>query len=731
MRDYYAPHDAPRPAIDQTPYLTPYLGLRARLSQIWINRWTILLLLVLVRTLIAIASIDGNLDSARREALSACSQVENIGSSMASMPHYMSQGVNELAANGVEKAVSGLMKMMEMSVSGVEEIIIFVIHMLTSTYLCLIHFAISGSLQAAVEIGNTIYEKLNKTVESVTGDISSTSKSVTDEINKFLKAVPSIPGFDKLKLPEVDFSTQIKELESLKVPPQMQQSLQKLNDTLPPFEEVQNEIDDLIRIPFEKVKELIRGMDKFEFNRTMLPVPAKEKLTFCSDSNGINSFFDNLVEMEVTAKKTFLAVLIVLAILVCIPMAYREIRHYRLMEQRTRLLHKGHDAMDVVYLASRPHSSGFGLWLGNKFGSSRRQTAIRWAVAYATSTPALLLVSLGLAGLFACLCQFILLRAIEAKVPELTDQVSGFADNVIKSLNNASMSWSKGVNSAVAATSDEINNDMLGWVNTTTTAVNNTLNEFVNKMNTELDKALGDTVLKEPLDGVLKCLIGLKIEALQKGLTWVKEHAHIDFPGMPNDTFSLGALAKISDSDSAAEMLADPNSTTKDEITEAVARLVEKLMKGIQIEALISTCLILLWVLVATIGIIRACTNSAGAGREMPVTYKYGDNAYGVDNHNDMATIPRGASSDDYPDTAAPPYEYPVNKAAPYTIQPRPFPTFEPQEPAVPQSSSEKLGHVNAHHVAGPSRPTHLRSSSHADIGQPSPLDEKKNPFTD
>jgi len=728
MRDYYAPHDAPRPTIDQTPYLTPYLGLRARLSQIWINRWTILLLLILVRTLIAIATIDSNLGSARREALSACTQVENIGSSMASMPHYMSQGVNELAASGVEKAVSGLMKMMEMSVSGVEEIVIFVIHMLTSTYLCLIHFAISGSLSAAVEISNTIYEKLNKTVDSVTGNIGETAKSATDDLNKFLSSLKSIPfAGDKFNPPTLNFDADIKALEDLKVPPQAQQALQKLNDTLPPFDKVQEEIDNLIRIPFEEVKKLIRGLDKFEFNRTMLPVPVKEKLTFCSDSNGINSFFDNLVEMEITAKKIFLAVLIVAAILVCVPMAWSEIKRYRRMEQRTTLLHKGHDAMDVVYLASRPHTSGLGLWLGNRFGSTRRQTAVRWAVAYATSTPALFLLSLGVAGLFACLCQFILLRSIQAKVPELTDQVSGFADNVIKSLNNASMSWSKGVNSAVATTSQEINDDLFSWVNTTTTAVNNTLNSFVTKMNTELDNALGDTILKDALDGVLKCLIGLKIEAIQKGLTWVKENAHINFPGMPNDTFSLGTLAKLSDSDSAAELLADPNSTTKDEISEAVNRLVEKLMSGIRTEALISAFIILLWVVILIIGIVRAIT--AMSGSKQPLShYKFGDNANVYPNDRSLSVSPVSQEKEhQYPDTAAlPPYEFPpVNKAAPYTIQPRPFPTFDHN-----QHDDVPVANVGAQHtVGGPSGANHLRASSHGEVALPSPMDEKRNPF--
>jgi hypothetical protein len=266
MRDYHAPQDAPRPTINQTPDFKPYLGLRARLSQIWINRWTVLLLLVLVRLLFAIASTDSSLVSARREALSACTQVENIGSSMASMPHYMAKGLNEMTASGIDKAVGGLMKMLEMSVTGVEEIVLFVIHMMTSTYLCLITLAVSGSLHAAVEIGTEINKKLNETINDVTEDIGNSVKSVTDGINSIMDKINfDLSGFNK---PTINLDSSINKLKELELPPEMQQSLVKLNQSIPTFEEVQNFTDNLIRTPFEEVKKLIRAMDTFEFNRT-------------------------------------------------------------------------------------------------------------------------------------------------------------------------------------------------------------------------------------------------------------------------------------------------------------------------------------------------------------------------------------------------------------------------------------------------------------------------------
>ncbi|CRK07056.1 hypothetical protein BN1723_020925, partial [Verticillium longisporum] len=63
-----------------------------------------------------------------------------------------------------------------------------------------------------------------------------------------------------------------------------------------------------------------------------------------------------------------------------------------------------------------------------------RQILARWAFAYTTSLPALFVLSLALAGFFACLCQFVLLKAIERTVPELANQVGEFAEDVVGSL---------------------------------------------------------------------------------------------------------------------------------------------------------------------------------------------------------------------------------------------------------------------------------------------------------
>jgi len=462
-------------------------------------------------------------------------------------------------------------------------------------------------------------------------------------------------------------------------------------------------------------------MEKFEFDRKLLPVPQKESLNFCSEGNAINDFFNDLIVMAHNARKLALGLLIAAAVIVCVPMAWIEIRRYRKMQTRAALFAEGHDGMDVVYLASRPTSSGIGLWFGKRFGSARRQAVMRWTWAYATSVPMMFLLSLGIAGLFSCFCQYLLLKVIKDKAPELTNQVADFAEHVVKSLNNASKSWSGGVNGAVGKLDDKINDDILGWVNSSTTAVNNTLNGFVAEMSKTLNTTFGGTVLYDPIKEVLNCLIGLKIAGFQKGLTWVQEHARVSFPSVSNNTFSLGALAEKSGSSSAAELLANPNGKAKDEITEAVDHVIQKLMSGIRSEALISTALILIWLFIAIGGLVYASTHLFRRDN-----VREARNPYVID----RATDKEPKASQEYPTAAPPQYvanDYNVNKSAPYTLAPRPFATFE--HDVEPQR--EVVGQVGSHAVTESSRPGHLRSSSYGQLADPSPLDDRAGPFSD
>ncbi|KAL9044312.1 MAG: hypothetical protein Q9214_002543 [Letrouitia sp. 1 TL-2023] len=613
-QNYYAEQDTTRLDPHTVSQITPYVGLRARLSQIWMNRWTILLFLILARLLFAVAGLHDGLASARTEALSACSGVESVGSAMASMPHYMSKGVNELAGSGVEKAVHGLQSMLFMTITGIEELVVFFINMMTSTYLCLITLVVSGSLHVALQVIEDASKFLNKTLGDIGKGLDKTITSFQDDFNKFTDALNSVPnpfgGGGDDKKPTLDVKDSLDALTHIKLPDSLNEGLDKLNDSIPTFAEVQNFTNNAIRFPFEEVKKLINeSLGVFEFNRSLLPVPQKEKLDFCSTNNGISDFFDGIADTIYLARRVFIGVLVVLAILVCVPMTYAEIRRWRRMKERAIVVRDhARDPQDVIYTVSRPYTAKAGIDLASRVSSSKKKDLIRWIVAYATTTPALLLLSLAITGLLACLFQYILLKIVEKEVPKLAAEIGDFAGKVVNSLNNASDQWAVGTNKAITDTNDDINHDIFGWVNTTTGAMNNTLNVFINTTTSTLDKAFGDTILKDPIQELFNCLVGLKVAGVQKGLTWVSDHAHIEFPRLANDTFSLGAAASLAGDENGKvdSFLAAPGEETTDKVSATLEKVAAHFENGIRDEALIATALLLLWFLNLFLGTGRA-----------------------------------------------------------------------------------------------------------------------------
>ena len=612
IQDDHVAQDIQRNTPHTVSNITPYLGLRARMSQVWINRWTILLLLVLVRVLIAITGLNHDLGSAKTEAMSACSGVEDTGSAMASMPHYMAAGVNEMAGAGIEKAVNGLYSMLLLTLTGVEELLVFYINTLTSTYMCLITLAVSSSLHVALQVIEDAANFLNSTVKDIGKDLAAGIKDFQNGLNDFTKGINSIPAAfgKKNAIPTLNVTGDLGKLQNIELPSGLDHDLTKLNNSIPTFQDVQNFTDNIIRLPFEEVKKLLNGKLNFTFDRSVLPVPQKEKLTFCSDHNGIESFFEELANIANIARKAFTAVLVILAILVCIPMALQEYRRWNTMKKRSELVaDKSFDPMDVIYIASRPYTAEAGIKAAASIKSSKRQILVRWVIAYATSTPALVVLSLGITGLIACLCQYILLKALEKEVPALANDVGKFADQVVNKLNNASEAWANGTNGHITNLNNDINHDVFGWVNTTTGAIDHVLDTFINETTGVLNKTFGGTILYEPITGLFECLIGLKVASIEKGLNWVSDHAHVDFPLLNQSTFSLGAAASIGNDGSPGgsnSFLASPGQNAADKISNSVIKVAQHLEEDIRTEAIISTCIVLVWVIIVLLGIGRA-----------------------------------------------------------------------------------------------------------------------------
>ncbi len=599
--------EGPAPQYDSASSVTPYLGLRARLSQIWLNRWTVLLLLVLVRVILLISGLHDDIGDARDQALSACTKVEDIGSAMASMPHYLSVGVNSLAAMGISETVQGLVSLLEMILTGVEQLILFVINFYIGTYVCLSSALVHGGLDVGIGAADAVTDAMNDAIGDITTTLEEDISKVQDAINSAFSTIASASSvFGKtITPPTIDLSGPIDDLRNIHVDDTaFVQTLETLNSSIPTYDDAESFARNALAVPFNALKNVLNNTyGGYTFDKSVFPVAKKQPLTFCSDNNSISDFFQTLFDMADHARIAFIVVLVVLAVLVCVPMTVLEVRRFRSQQRRAKVLTQhGYDPMDVVYIASRPYTAGFGIRLASRFRAGKRQLLARWAVAYATSFPALFVLSLAAAGFFSCVCQAILLAVVKKEAPALTNQVSDFASNVVTTLEHVSTEWADDANGVLLGFQNEINNDVLGYVVNATTAVNNTLNTFTDEIAKGINLVFNGTVLDNTVQQIVRCLIGIKIDAIEEGLTWVHDHAHITLPLFPNDTFSVGAKDSITNDTSLTSFLASPGSVTTDEITAAVSKVVDYLRNNLIQEALISTALLLVFLIVVLLG---------------------------------------------------------------------------------------------------------------------------------
>ncbi|KAL9105494.1 MAG: hypothetical protein Q9187_008702 [Circinaria calcarea] len=177
------------------------------------------------------------------------------------------------------------------------------------------------------------------------------------------------------------------------------------------------------------------------------------------------------------------------------------------------------------------------------------------------------------------------------------------------------------------------------------------------------------------------------------------------------DTFSLGAAASLASNGSTPSdsLLASSNDKATDEITGAVTKVVNHLVNAIRTEALISTFILLLWVLLVFLGLARACFLAFGRDKNRAE----GGPSYAGD-------IPLESQR---PMSSAPAYEPPLPT-------PTPFPSF--QAPALRSRDGDntsqeswrdpKFGYAGERALVGRVEGVgHVRGSSYGDL-----VDEKR-----
>lgn len=622
------------PPKDLAESVKPYIGLRARLSQIWINNYTIFLILIIVKLVMFRDSLSSSLETAEKYTMSSCKSAENMGSSAATMPHYLAIGANSLISKGLTSTRNGLIEMLMLSLTVLEQLLLFVINMLVGTYACLLTVAVNTAANTAINATEAVVHFVDNSLNTVIDGIEDGVQALEKAVNAVGTAFNSIASAfkdDKKLISNVSIS--IGSLRNLSIPTTINSKLEELRKEVPDYGNVKNATSKVISIPFNMLKTEINDTmlkKAIPFNVSAIYIPPKQEITFCSTNSGIQDFYNQLQSGISFLSKVFIILLAVLAVLICIPLAYREIKKWAWINQFAEDVKELYDVksqqglpgqtlnptstrrvdnIEMIQAASHKWVTKMQLFAAGRFNDLTQKTLAKWWVDYILYPPALMILILGLSGTSIVIIQFIIFSQVKGSLPAFEKGMDATAEIVLSDLQYGVSKWANSTNQEIANTQNDINDNLLGWIHSATGSINDTLDVFSSTMNKELKQIFGDTPLYDGISGVVYCVIGSKVEAIQEGIAWVHKTSQISLPNVTADYILPSALM---DENSGVQMDASSGNSSVARLTESAVALmissmrtlIEVYEKSLLLELKISIILLSVWLFVALSGFL-------------------------------------------------------------------------------------------------------------------------------
>lgn len=652
---------------------TNYLQLRDRLTQVWVNKYTLLLILAVFKLFFFSRSIVKEFNTLRQFILNNCSSIDLLYDKIAyNTPHYVGKMGNFMIEKSMEEAIKATLEVLSLIVLASEELITFIIDLYLGTYACLLVSAVDGTVEIATNTTEKLLSAVNNTVSSFANDLDDGLDDISKVINKILSAASEVENFftDDDDEDATDSSNKISKvnltidaLRNFHIPSSINEKLEEISANTPNFDTLKNDTKNLIAEPFKYVRDKIKNVNTTDLitdSTDMLYVPplkivSDNETGICSSNKPtINNIFDDLNKSIGEITKILIIVLLVVALLAILWECWQEYKQWILLRNLRNNYQNNfdfwyndckHDAFDeasnsyddnslsIEKETSWPAEKKFDILSTYQQTFHRWQTLfantltrvftinckdklraekIQWFVAYITSERVLFMLGIGLLGILISCFQLIVLAVLKKElqnVKALEHDISN--SHAMKTFKQDMQLWSIEGNNYINNTESNINTEIFGWVETTTTSINDTVNTMITGIDHTLADIFNGTLLYHPMQTVVKCVIEDKLYAVEKAMTWIHEKAHLSIPRI-NDTQIVQLIANNSTNSTNSVTLENDNKSAMHQVITNIfqemhlmlLKIVKTYHDSIMAELLISTCIIALWAVQIPVGIL-------------------------------------------------------------------------------------------------------------------------------
>ncbi|KAJ6521935.1 hypothetical protein DFH09DRAFT_1286992 [Mycena vulgaris] len=551
----------------ETTQLRPYLQLPHLISLTWLAYPILSLVFVVFRLQLSLASSEDAIASAKSDLLTSCKAAERAATAAASMPRYMAIATNEQFANAVNDSMNAARATLILALTIMETVINFIVDLYRSTFLCFLELVIRGGL--AILIGAV--QELDVVVKAAASGIQTAIQGSVSAANSALKDVASVAGKFGISVPTIA-APDLSGLDNVQLPQSFTDSITALNNTLPTFVELKQVVEKFIDTPFELLKaDINETFSGLSFNSSVLAVPEQNTLSFCTDldTSVIDDLGHDLVRLAKIGTLIIILLIIILIGLNCLLEWYKwrcQRRHLEYTRQAwttdPTLYHQtsgggtpnvtltDHNMLMLQANGAHPLLTRIANSLSAKLRlSPSKHINLQWFLHYIFHPPALACFLIGFFGLLSVELQLLAMRPLVDKYSaQAATTAADFSNTIATSINgsmyNQSAVYASSVNAHVDSIQSTINDGLFGWVNSTTTTLNSTIEAFYEDIQNAVDLVFKNTILDQPIQEFIRCIIGSKVDAIENALTFLHDNLHIDMPRV-NDTILVLSPASV------------------------------------------------------------------------------------------------------------------------------------------------------------------------------------------
>ncbi|EDK42729.1 hypothetical protein LELG_00907 [Lodderomyces elongisporus NRRL YB-4239] len=576
--------------------LRNYLDLPEILSQVYLNQYTILLVLVVVKLILLKESL---IDAISKQIINdATCNDDNL--------QHILNGVHDAILKNIDKLQYSGIVFVVLILKTIRELTSFFIDLLLGTYVCLLTAVVVGTTEFAFDASESIIQAVNVTVVAAADEIEDGLRGLSNFINDLVTGFNAIRTFftgsastsdadlyrDRINLSLGNLK------DKISIPSTVLMDIQNArNFSMNELENLNNETQSLVNSPFNLVINKLDAI-KLEINRydnsSLQPIQIRDA---CLQTvNRVQDSQTVLIKVVENVSKWFL---IVLAIIIACSLAYAFYIELRRWKRLSEFINEG-DVADSEVGYRNEHNiydNALLYTMIKRFGISVNERVI-WVISYMSSKMAGIVFAFGIIGIISAVLQLLMIYFVQQAV-----------DDEISTMNNSNenfemaSSYIRSMNNYINTTQSSINDELFGDIIDTSTKVNNTIAEFVDNLDSAVHSIFGESIIASAVNTVVYCTIGRKLEKIEAGCNWLAENVKIDIPEVPSEI--LRELQNIS-------FLQPQN------LMENFKPILDLYRNSVHLELLISLIFLAVWALQLIIGLMillaRQGINASGAG---------------------------------------------------------------------------------------------------------------------